>query len=43
VGDLGILAANWSDNVYELPAAVPEPTTMALLALGGAVLIRRRR
>jgi hypothetical protein len=38
VGDLGILAGNWGAG-----AAVPEPTTLALLSLGGLALIRRRK
>jgi hypothetical protein len=42
LGDIGILAGNWG---WSRPggAPVPEPATMALLALGGAALIRRRR
>ncbi|MCD6364823.1 MAG: PEP-CTERM sorting domain-containing protein [Planctomycetes bacterium] len=37
--DLAALGLNWAPSGY----AVPEPTTMALLAAGGMALIRRRR
>ena len=37
--DLSLLLANWTGT----PGAVPEPATMALIALGGLALIRRKR
>jgi len=37
--DLSLLLANWTGT----PGAVPEPATMALVALGGLALIRRKR
>ena len=40
--DLTLLAANW-DNQWTPPAGIPEPATLALLSLGGAALLRRRR
>jgi len=51
VGDLGILATNygWSWTPPSLPggmpqgAPVPEPATMALLTLGAAAILRRRK
>ena len=36
--DLSLLLANWTGS-----SAVPEPATLCLLALGAAVLVRRRR
>jgi PEP-CTERM motif-containing protein/dockerin type I repeat protein len=33
----------WADNYGATSAAVPEPTTMALVALGGLAMIRRKR
>jgi len=44
--DMGILATNYDLNaggVAGAAAPVPEPATLSLLALGGFVLIRRRR
>jgi hypothetical protein len=42
LADLGILAGNWG---WTKPsgAAVPEPASLSLLALGGMMLLRRRR
>lgn len=40
--DLGILATYY-DGGTKPPAAVPEPTAIALLALAGAAVLRRRR
>lgn len=41
VGDLGVLGANYGTSIA--PAAIPEPATLSLLALGVVGLIRRRR
>jgi hypothetical protein len=42
VGDLGVLAANWGWT--GAPAGpVPEPASLALLALGGVAMLRRRK
>jgi len=44
--DLAILAANFGAGAAALPgqgSAVPEPTSLALLGLGGLALLRRRR
>lgn len=43
-GDLSILTANWGSTLADYGvAAVPEPGSIALLAMGGLALIRRRR
>ncbi len=44
-GDLALMGGNWMWSLPPAPegAAIPEPATVALLALGGAALIRRRR
>ncbi len=44
-GDLALMGGNW---MWTLPApapgqAIPEPATLALLAMGGVAMIRRRR
>ena len=39
--DLGTALANYTGPIN--PAAVPEPTSFALLALGGVMLVKRRR
>ncbi len=41
--DLSYLLANWSEGPPPGAPAVPEPATLALLALGGLAMIRRRR
>jgi hypothetical protein len=41
--DLSILAENFGFDGTGGPAVVPEPATMALLAVGGLVALRRRR
>ena len=38
--DLSLLLANWTGS---LPAAVPEPTAMAILAAGALILSRRKK
>ena len=42
ITDLTALAANWTFGLGSAPP-VPEPATLALLAIGGVVLLRRRR
>ncbi|KKK58540.1 hypothetical protein LCGC14_3043400, partial [marine sediment metagenome] len=42
ITDLGALATNWQYGVGGIEA-VPEPMTLALLAIGGVALLRRRR
>ena len=41
--DLSILAANFGFDNAGGPAGVPEPATIALLAVGGLIALRRRR
>jgi len=41
--DLSVLLGNWTGPPSPGAAAVPEPATLALLALGGLAVIRRRR
>ncbi len=41
--DLSLLLANWGAGSSPAPAAVPEPVSLLLLALGGAAMLRQRR
>jgi len=41
--DLAVLLGNWTGPAPPGGAAVPEPATLALLALGGLSVLRRRR
>jgi hypothetical protein len=43
VGDLGVLAANWGWTGSPAGPKAPEPASLALLALGGLAMLRRRR
>jgi hypothetical protein len=45
-GDLALICGNWMWSLPPAPApgeALPEPTTLALLALGATVFVRRRK
>ncbi len=39
--DLGLLAAHWQEGVVP-PTMIPEPTTLAMLVVGGLAIARRR-
>ena len=41
IEDLNVVLGNWNAGTPP-PAAVPEPTTLALLSLGGLAILRRR-
>ena len=43
VGDLGVLAAHWGWTINDIAVPVPEPASLAMLAMGGFALLRRRR
>jgi hypothetical protein len=45
-GDLALIGGNWNWTLPPAPApgeALPEPTTLALLALGAVAFVRRRK
>ncbi len=43
IEDLNAVLGNWNTNVQTPPAAIPEPSSTALLALYGLVVLGRRR
>ncbi len=42
IADLNIILGNWNAGTPLPPAVVPEPTTLAVLGLGGLAMLRRR-
>ena len=43
IEDLSLLASNWEAGVPATAAHIPEPATIGILALGGVLLLGRRR
>jgi hypothetical protein len=43
IEDLNTVLGNWNAGIPPAASAVPEPTTLALLGLGGIAMLRRRR